>query len=511
MSAVDAGPLLSEILNSLPKELLDVSRGKSFFKLGLSAFFMTAGLVLLAKAPWYMLPIGWIFLGAVFSGLNALGYDCGVGGFSRNRAVDWIIGHVVSLPLLIPFENYRFQTKAHNYERMLETLGSGPLWFLSSIAQWLRSNFALRSAFRPGYRLKLIGSVSILYGSAALFFSLILYFGGVWTLCKFWLLPWLAYHAWMSCFITTAYYCKQIGDKTERTLVLYCRYPRWVELLANDMNHVLASEYYLKMRDHMQAIVPNYNLRASYRNMKAQWSRSFEEITFAPALKKSVMQAAMSLGVINWPTATFLFVTAACSVYALVRVQAQWSTLLVGFVSYYIGGLGITMGYHRLWAHRSYDASLPVKLVLLVIGSGAFEGSVLWWARDHRAHHRWSDTPKDPYGVDKGLFWAHMGWLLVKQDEQNIGRCDMSDLQRDPILRWQHANYGWFAGLIGVVIPTLICGLGWGDWMGGFFYASMLKSVVLMHATFCINSWHITTEMPRFLTNAPRGTPTWLA
>jgi len=48
----------------------------------------------------------------------------------------------------------------------------------------------------------------------------------------------------------------------------------------------------------------------------------------------------------------------------------------------------------------------------------------LWWARDHRAHHRWSDTPKDPYGVDKGLFWAHMGWLLVKQDEENFDEAE---------------------------------------------------------------------------------------
>src|SRR4051794_16599280 len=81
--------------------------------------------------------------------------------------------------------------------------------------------------FRPGHRLKMIGSMSITYLSAAIYFSLMLYFGGFWTLCKYWLLPWLAYHAWMSVFITTAYHCKEVGDKKQRTIVVYCRYPRW--------------------------------------------------------------------------------------------------------------------------------------------------------------------------------------------------------------------------------------------------------------------------------------------
>lgn len=64
-------------------------------------------------------------------------------------------------------------------------------------------------------------------------------------------------------------------------------------------------------------------------------------------------------------------------------------------------GLGITAGYHRLWAHTSYSASVPLRIWLAAVGGGAVEGSVRWWARDHRAHHRYTDTDKDPYSVRK--------------------------------------------------------------------------------------------------------------
>jgi len=124
----------------------------------------------------------------------------------------------------------------------------------------------------------------------------------------------------------------------------------------------------------------------------------------------------------------------------------------------------------------------------MIMGTTAFEGSIIWWARDHRAHHRFSDTEKDPYGVDKGLLWAHVGWMFFKKDSKRIGKTDVSDLTSDPIVAWQHRNYSWFSITCGIVIPTLICGLGWGDWWGGYFYASIIRAVGVLQATWCINS-----------------------
>lgn len=191
---------------------------------------------------------------------------------------------------------------------------------------------------------------------------------------------------------------------------------------------------------------------------------------------------------VNWPTAVFLFSTPVIGIYGLFTTPLQFNTLILFLITYNLFGIGITMGYHRYFSHRSFDASYPVHVALMIIGTGAFQGSVLWWSRDHRAHHRYSDTEKDPYGVDKGFFWAHIGWLLMKQDESKIGKCVMKDLESDPLLVWQDKYYFPFSIFVGFVLPTLIAGLGWGDWKGGFLIASVLRVVLINQATFCINS-----------------------
>jgi len=149
--------------------------------------------------------------------------------------------------------------------------------------------------------------------------------------------------------------------------------------------------------------------------------------------------------------------------------------------------MGITMGYHRLLSHRSYDATPIVHFVLLLLGAGAFQGSARWWSRNHRAHHRYVDTDKDPYNAKRGLFYSHVGWMLVKQNPNSIGRVDISDLDT-PLLRWQHDNYLLISGFMSFLLPTAISWIFWNDPLGGFFYAGIARLVALHHATFCINS-----------------------
>jgi stearoyl-CoA desaturase (Delta-9 desaturase) len=74
--------------------------------------------------------------------------------------------------------------------------------------------------------------------------------------------------------------------------------------------------------------------------------------------------------------------------------------------------LGITAGYHRLWSHRTYDAKEPFRWLVMTMSSLAFQGSIFTWARDHRLHHKYSDTQLDPHSMDNGFFFAHMGWTL---------------------------------------------------------------------------------------------------
>ena len=174
-------------------------------------------------------------------------------------------------------------------------------------------------------------------------------------------------------------------------------------------------------------------------------------------------------------------------------------------IYYFATGLGITAGYHRLWAHTSYSATWPLRVFLAAVGGGAVEGSVRWWARDHRAHHRYTDTEKDPYSVRKGLLYSHFGWMLMKQNPKRIGRTDISDLNEDPVVVWQHRHYLKVVLFMGLILPTFVAGLGWGDYLGGFVYAGILRIFFIQQATFCVNSLaHWLGDQPFDDRNSPR-------
>lgn len=121
------------------------------------------------------------------------------------------------------------------------------------------------------------------------------------------------------------------------------------------------------------------------------------------------------------------------------------------------------IGYHRLWAHRAYRATLPLRWFYCFAGSGAVEGSIYWWSRGHRAHHRWTDTDKDPYSAHRGFFFSHFGWMLVNRPKNRIGYADVADLKAESVVAFQHKHYPYFALFFGFLLPTLVAGLGWGD------------------------------------------------
>ncbi|KAJ3455297.1 hypothetical protein MRS44_013897 [Fusarium solani] len=174
---------------------------------------------------------------------------------------------------------------------------------------------------------------------------------------------------------------------------------------------------------------------------------------------------------INWLNTTLIIIIPIIGFISAYWVPLHLYTGIWAVIFYFNTGLGITAGYHRLWAHTSYKATTPLKFYLAAVGAGAVEGSIRWWSYGHRAHHRYTDTEKDPYSVRKGLLYSHVGWMVFKQNPKRQGRADITDLNEDPIVVWQHRNYFKCVIFMALVLPTIVAGFGWSDWLGGFVYA----------------------------------------
>ncbi len=110
----------------------------------------------------------------------------------------------------------------------------------------------------------------------------------------------------------------------------------------------------------------------------------------------------------------FKFVILHCVAFAGIMElpNVSFYTLLWAFFTFWISSQGITAGAHRLWTHRSYKARLPLKLFLLMANAMAAQNSVIVWSRDHRVHHKYSETDADPHNAKRGFFFAHVSYFI---------------------------------------------------------------------------------------------------
>lgn len=159
--------------------------------------------------------------------------------------------------------------------------------------------------------------------------------------------------------------------------------------------------------------------------------------------------------------------------------------LIPAAIMYILTGFSITGGYHRLFAHRSYQANPLVKLFYLLFGAAAGENSVLKWATDHRIHHQNVDSDEDPYDINQGFFYAHVGWIIRNQNLSNANY--PKDLLNDKLVMWQDRNLLSITVLVNI-IPCLIMGYLTGSWLGSFAIVGFLRVAGVQHATFFINS-----------------------
>ncbi len=147
--------------------------------------------------------------------------------------------------------------------------------------------------------------------------------------------------------------------------------------------------------------------------------------------------------------------------------------------------LSITLGYHRLFAHATFKASSLVRFLVLFFGAAAFEQSALKWASQHRDHHRYVDTERDPYNIKKGFFYAHIGWLIFWKHHINYE--NVKDLKTSRLICHQHKYYYVWAIASGIVLPLAI-GFLTGHVLGALLLSVCLRLTLIYHVTFCINS-----------------------
>ncbi|XP_050508801.1 acyl-CoA Delta-9 desaturase-like isoform X3 [Diabrotica virgifera virgifera] len=216
----------------------------------------------------------------------------------------------------------------------------------------------------------------------------------------------------------------------------------------------------------------------------------FEQYSEKPIKRKSYFEQDMVLGnVIIYIILHFLTIVGC---WKLVTGNILLSSFAFSYVLGYSGILGVTAGSHRLWAHRAYKAKLPLRIFLMLLQTVALQNDIYIWVRDHRMHHKYTDTNADPHNSNRGFFFCHVGWLLMKKhpDVKTKGKnIDMSDVAADPVVKFQRKYYTLLILALTFILPTIA--------MVHFFHETTVnallicigKLVLTLNGTWCVNSF----------------------
>ena len=178
-----------------------------------------------------------------------------------------------------------------------------------------------------------------------------------------------------------------------------------------------------------------------------------------------------------------LFVAIHLSLLLVFVVPVSWKVLGLAVAGYH--GLrmwAVTAGYHRYFAHRAYRTSRPFQLVLAILGATAMQNGPIWWASVHRRHHKDSDGPRDLHSpVQRGFWYAHIGWVFDRALPRPRDESNVRDLMRYPELRWVD-GHDWVPLFTYAILCFVIAGLP------GLVWGFVVSTLAVFHATMAINS-----------------------
>jgi omega-6 fatty acid desaturase (delta-12 desaturase) len=305
---------LKDILKTLPKECFQKDIRKAWTAALITVLMTGLGYLSLAIAPWFLLPIAWIFTGTALTGCFVIGHDCGHRSFAKRRWVNDLVGHLFMLPLIYPFHSWRIKHDYHhNHTNKMDednawqplrpelyvSVGQplqkayeatrGRFWWVASIAHWAILHFNLAN-FELRDRAKIKLSVMVVIGFAAITFPVLIATTGIWGFVKFWLMPWLVFHFWMSTFTLVHHTAPDINfqepehwdeAKAQLSGTVHCEYPVWVEFLCNHIN--------VHVPHHLSTAIPSYNLRMAHQSLQQNWSSHLYESRFSWALMRQIV------------------------------------------------------------------------------------------------------------------------------------------------------------------------------------------------------------------------------
>ncbi|KAL2929952.1 Omega-6 fatty acid desaturase chloroplastic [Bienertia sinuspersici] len=288
---------LRDIVASLPKKVFEIDDTKAWGAVLVSVTSYALGIFMIAKAPWYLLPLAWAWTGTAVTGFFVIGHDCAHKSFSKNKLVEDIVGTLAFMPLIYPYEPWRFKHDQHHaktnmldedtawlpiWKEHIESspalrksliLGYGPLRPWMSIAHWVSWHFNLRK-FRKNEVKRVKISLAAVFAFMAIAWPLIICKTGIVGWIKFWLMPWLGYHFWMSTFTIVHHTAPHIPFKNSNEWnaaqaqlngTVHCDYPRWIEVLCHDIN--------VHIPHHISSKIPWYNLRVAQQSLEENWGK----------------------------------------------------------------------------------------------------------------------------------------------------------------------------------------------------------------------------------------------
>jgi len=208
----------------------------------------------------------------------------------------------------------------------------------------------------------------------------------------------------------------------------------------------------------------------------------------------------------------YLHIASLHALYLILTFQVQITTMFFAWLLTIFGLWGITAGAHRLWSHKAYKAKWPLRVILAFFNLISHQNGIWVWVLDHRVHHKYQDSNADPHNASRGLFFSHIGWLMVGERpevDEKRKTIDMSDCINDPIVMFQKKYYWVLMPIVSMVMPTIVPWLLTGETMWNAYHVCVaLRYTYSLHDTFLVNSFaHHTGMRPYDKTIKPSDHP----